>query len=776
MGDPPLDEYSDPNLRFLHGSARLAVASRAMIRRAAVAVAVVLLVAGCSASLAGHPQLAGQSSAPRSLSSASSAAQSGPASSASVTPSSAAASTGTPASSAPGSSTTTTSAAVTTGVDALAGSYTMIGDVGGATVKTGATITLTLAADGSLTFHAVQPGQTVDDTGSWSISGSTMTISFSEQDLSGTGRYGFDGSTLTIPVKFFTQGKGSSRWTRTGTGPAGSGGTSGTATTPGGQGATDDWSMWDLSVDAGANGYHTYQDALDGGADQKSAVRKALSAVKAMPDVASAQLSANGYNIAITYTDGTTDEVVTEHLMSSAEVSEQPPGLRRGTGVLPAVADGDGCAVLPQAAAGFKSGLAEPTREGIDPAGGYGVTVYQPTSQPTPLTSADSPPQDERRALLVSPQYDVTPPQDPHLPADKQEQSIHNDIGHDDIGCIKASLTKAGYGVDTVLGSNDDEDLINTGEMALVHMTDDLLDHTYGVFYFAGHGFTLGPKGELHGLEFGPIDLTDPVVHEVLGDENPTNDKPELRHRLAQAIADEAGLNWDPDNPSINVIVSDEGWPVLVVYPQYFTQVRAQGASFSHSLVWINACSSAVSYSNGSLPAAFHAAAFVGWANTMWGTLISDIAEEAFDDMIDKVRTVRAAAEWAEIHEVWEQLGEPSPDPKIDPKIVDPHSIVALGKNLTPYPTIDEQTAVFVYYMRNAPSSVDADLATNATFVKTCYDDYWKKGKQAGVVGPSCQQMQAGSVPKAADVDDALAEVGAPGAPAEPFGRWTLSD
>lgn len=635
------------------------------------------------------------------------------------------------------------------GVAALTGEYTMVGDTGGGTVNPGATITMTLSADGTLKFHAVQLGETVDDTGTWSLSGATMTISFQQQDLSGNGPYTFDGTRLTIPVRFFTAGDGSSNWTRSGAVPnSGSSPSSMIGPPP-----PDNWGMWDLSQDAGANG------------DHKTAVTKALAAVKAMQDVASASLSDNGYNIAITYTDGTTDAVITEHLLTADEAeSAGPSGLRR-TGDSPQVAAEGGCATLPAESLGIKANLEEPTREGIDPAGGYGVANYRPASQPTPLTSADSPPQDERRALLISPQYDV------HMaPSGPESGSIRDAIGHDNIACIQASLTKSGYQVDTILGVSVNDKLASTGEFALATMTDDLLHHQYGVFYFVGHGFTLGAEGELHGLEFGPIDLADPLIHNVFGDQVPTNQKADLRHILAQRLAQSLGLSYDPNDPPINVIVSDEGKAVVVVYPGYFQQIQKKGASFAHSLIWINACSSADTYQNGSLPTAFGAAAFVGWKYTMAGSLIATIAEEAFGDLTDKVRTVQTAVEWARIHEDWNKDGK-----TVTPNL-DPNSMVPLGMNQTPYPTIDSQTAVLVYYMRNAPSSASADLGTNATFVQECFKDYWAQGQEAGIRGPSCQQLQAGDVPTEDELDDALVEVGAPGAPPGPAGRWTLAD
>jgi hypothetical protein len=716
-----------------------------------------LVVAGCSSVVAGQPEVA-TTPQPVTSSDVASATTAAPATPSAV--GSMQSSVATPP--ANPSTTAVPRTVVTTGSAALIGDYTMVGDVGGSQVKSGATITMSLVADGTLTFHAVQPGDTVDDTGTWSVSRATMKITFDAQGLTGDGPYRFDGNTLTIPVKFFTSGSGSSTWSRSpATSPTGSTSTSGGGAVTG---APDDWTMWDLTKDAGANGFKTYETARAAGNDQKAAVVKALAAVKAMSDVASATLSSNGYNIAITYTDGTTDAVITERLLSAKDAGgSNPPGLRSNVGS--ALGQEGGCAVLPAESTGVKAGLEEPTREGIDPAGGYGVTVYQPVSQPTPLTSADSPPPNERQALLVSPQYDVNL-------TGADSDSIRDAIGYDDIRCVQASLTRAGYQVNTILGSNADGVLADTGELALSALTEDLLHQKYGVFYFVGHGFTNDVAPNLkHGLEFGPIDLTDPAIHDVIGNSVPTNETADLRHQLAQKIAEALGFSWDPNNPSLNVMVGERGVPVLIVYPQYFAQIQARGASFANRLVWLNACSSAVTYSNGSLPAAMNAKAFVGWKSTMSGPLISTIAEEAFDDLADKVRTVRAASEWARIHEIWLEAGTPPGKPELDPK-----SMVALGTHQQPYPTIDEQTAVLIFSMRNAPSSATADLANNAAFVKKCYDTYWSAGKSAGIVGPSCQVLQAGNVPTKADVKDALAEVGAPGAAAEPAGRWTLAD
>jgi len=101
----------------------------------------------------------------------------------------------------------------------IAGAYHHVRDSDGSHPKKGATITLTFAGGltGSLKMLAVQPGETEDDTGTYSIQGSRITIHFKEMEWeSDRQAFEFDGCTLTLPFKALSgsSGPGTSTWRR----------------------------------------------------------------------------------------------------------------------------------------------------------------------------------------------------------------------------------------------------------------------------------------------------------------------------------------------------------------------------------------------------------------------------------------------------------------------------------------------------------------------------------------------------------------------------------
>ena len=108
-------------------------------------------------------------------------------------------------------------AAASPPVDDIAGSYTLLGDSDGTTLKKGAVITLTLGGDarGSVTVLATQPGQTVSDSGTFSARDGRITMRFLEMEWRVERQpYQFDGCTLTLPFKALsgTPGPGTSTW------------------------------------------------------------------------------------------------------------------------------------------------------------------------------------------------------------------------------------------------------------------------------------------------------------------------------------------------------------------------------------------------------------------------------------------------------------------------------------------------------------------------------------------------------------------------------------
>jgi hypothetical protein len=101
----------------------------------------------------------------------------------------------------------------------LEGTFLLLRDSDGSKPKPDATVTLTFGGGtrGPLSMSAVQPGETVTDTGSFSAAGGRITITFKEMEWEAKGQpYQFDGCTLTLPFKALnlTPGAGTSTWVK----------------------------------------------------------------------------------------------------------------------------------------------------------------------------------------------------------------------------------------------------------------------------------------------------------------------------------------------------------------------------------------------------------------------------------------------------------------------------------------------------------------------------------------------------------------------------------
>jgi hypothetical protein len=99
----------------------------------------------------------------------------------------------------------------------IAGNYLLLKDSDGSHPKKNATIVLTFAGGltGSLKMLAVQPGETADDTGIYSIQGKRITMTFKDMEWAADHQsFEFDGCTLTLPFKALSGsiGSGTSTW------------------------------------------------------------------------------------------------------------------------------------------------------------------------------------------------------------------------------------------------------------------------------------------------------------------------------------------------------------------------------------------------------------------------------------------------------------------------------------------------------------------------------------------------------------------------------------
>ena len=181
----------------------------------------------------------------------------------------------------------------------VSGTYVVVQDSDGTKPKPGVTVTLVLDK-GSLSVHAVGPGDELTDSGTYSINDGKMTIEFKDQGISAKDQpYKVDGDMLQLPVKMFSEGAGSSTWKR-------GGGQATSKSTPAAAALKSDWSRWDLNKNAAAAGTKHFVEAVnDKGTAWEQAVTETAAYVRTLTDVTDAKVSANGLNITIRYKDGT---------------------------------------------------------------------------------------------------------------------------------------------------------------------------------------------------------------------------------------------------------------------------------------------------------------------------------------------------------------------------------------------------------------------------------------------------------------------------------------
>ncbi|MEW6758321.1 MAG: hypothetical protein AB1347_08880 [Acidobacteriota bacterium] len=123
----------------------------------------------------------------------------------------------------------------------LQGTWLLVKDSDETRPKTGATVTLALLPGGAFALSAVQPGETLEDAGTYEVSGSRITLAFTELDLGcAAAPFTLSGDTLVLPFKVFGEGAGTSTWQRSRGGQeqarGGSGGTASGGSGTGGRG------------------------------------------------------------------------------------------------------------------------------------------------------------------------------------------------------------------------------------------------------------------------------------------------------------------------------------------------------------------------------------------------------------------------------------------------------------------------------------------------------------------------------------------------------------
>jgi hypothetical protein len=681
----------------------------------------------------------------------------------------------------------------------LNGTYTAVQDSDGTQPKDGATVTLVLT-DGKLSVHAVSADDELTDTGTYSVHDGKMTIEFVEQGIKATdGAYKLDGDTLELPVKMFSDGEGSSTWTRS-SASVESGETPESGDTPDAGAAnvagvsTDletDWDIYDLDKYATASAMKTFVEGVnDGGMSWEDAVKAAADKARTFSDVTGVTISPNGLNATIMYKDGRDEELLTERFSVSpdgvepAATSSEPSsahfvsaaiGGDGASGIVAPPATASSCPALPASPTGIAkvrgTNLAEPGREGLQPRGGvFGVTVYSAQSQPAPINSADSPPASARKALLFAPLYDVPHPGPLY---NKQGDPIvgtwsgFRETTGDNIECISADLKRGGYGIDSILGKIDKGKPVGTGVDALVQLSKKLTSTQYGVVYFLTHG--AAPDDRQIKLEMGT--LGEDERKKIVGNHKMTHsDFISVEDAIRTKILTDAGLPQDDEwKHTIRANMEVNGRLEVWVSSDFFRLLREQkGVNFDQTLVFANACSSAA---NAGLRSAFNARAFFGWERPPDLVFASDASQTIFDELPDKARTARNAwSMWARYEKWLEAASGRARPPRTQVEV-----LKAYGTNGVEYARPADQTVVLIYRLRNGPASASSDITKSISVVTQCNEQFWAQGKRTGLASPACHNLELGShLPTQEEVDDAVFEVG--GTASEPFGRWTMSD
>lgn len=110
----------------------------------------------------------------------------------------------------------------------IEGTYRMLKDSSGTVPRKGAVIELAFAKS-SFTLKAVQPGETVEDKGTYRLTGNSITITFEEMEQGRqAGPYTLKDGVLTLPFQMIASGKGTSTWQSTDTIPAAANASGGT--------------------------------------------------------------------------------------------------------------------------------------------------------------------------------------------------------------------------------------------------------------------------------------------------------------------------------------------------------------------------------------------------------------------------------------------------------------------------------------------------------------------------------------------------------------------
>jgi hypothetical protein len=689
--------------------------------------------------------------------------------------------------------TTTPAAAAATGD--VSGTYTVVQDSDGTKPIPGATVTLVLD-NGTLAVRAVSGADELTDSGTYSVHDGKMTIEFKEQGFNAKDQpYKLDGDTLEIPVKMFSEGAGSSTWKRAAVGAADAEPTTsddgsanvGAPRAPSGLSELKpDWSLFDDNY-ATAAAMKTYVESVnDKHMTLEAAVTAAVAKAKTFKDVTGVDVSPNGLNAIIRYKDGRDEDFLTERF-SVTEGGISASGERtseRYVSAEPAPA-GEPCRTLPAvpedgAVKTSKGRTVQPGREGLQPAPAkqkppppvvFGVTGYDAQKQPKPISSDDSPPASERRALLFAPLYDVPHPGPVYSGASVKDgmwSGFRKGSGGNNIECIAANLERGGYKPDTILGRIEGGKPVETGIDAFVKLTQKLTSTSYGVIYIMTHGAEI--NNSVLRLEMGT--LSDEDRKAVIGERKIGHgEETTLEDAIRVKMLREAGLSPDEDlKLTIRANIEASGRLEIWVSSEFFRLLREnEGVSFANTLVFVNACSSAA---NQGLVKAFDAKAFFGFQRPPDLSFSSDAAQEMTDLLPDKARSARNAWQmWVRFHAWSQAFSKAKADDRTKISI-----LKAYGKFGVEYAPITDQSVLLIFRARHAPTSGKADITTAIANMHDCAKKFWSAGKRATFGNTGCRNWELGGVPPPTDAEvaDAVFELGGGGDAS--YGRWTMTD
>ncbi len=418
-----------------------------------------------------------------------------------------------------------------TASSSLYGSYDLVSESSGWHPAAKARVVLNFIPPGTVALRATRPGESLTDVGTFSVSGSSMTLKLPETGKAAVGAsYAYDGKTLTLPIQIFSDSPGTSVWKRINTAP-------------------------DPLRDAVQNFFG--RAAREG---RGPAIKALVDELKANPAVSAVKVSGTA-TVLVTYRGGYQEFFLAPPVQSGrggpARSSGQGGMLRR-----PGCSGGAGGQVL----------LAQFLPQGPPQvfAGGNSSEAAWLANEPEPVSHGDAPP--ERTALILG-AFHTLPVLIPGT--DRYHYFTFADKG-ENLEVLKGYLEHARYQVD---GPHIDRDV------TVKLLYEKLKNSRWGVFFFSTHGGILPDDAILSTGEEVPVPFS--ITPETRKEFLDRYFADYLDESVGGGIGREA---YQDLRDSIMVGFMYDDVPFVAVKSRFF---RAVGADFSRSLVYLSACESA---------------------------------------------------------------------------------------------------------------------------------------------------------------------------------------